>query len=237
MAGQGIHGHQVAIWPSLRTHAVYTYVDALEWILRQEGSQHLIHYLDDFLLLGPPHSPACKQGLAARHALHLPRLVVPLAADKIEGPTTCLTFLGIELDSSSMEAQLPQDKLRRLSTELATWQGRKACKRHELEHLLGLLHFACTVVVHGRPFMRSLTNLVKIPSKPFHHLRLNQEARSDLAWWGHFVEHWNGVSLLNCPRHLRHLPMFSLMPPVVLAVGPSGATSGYKGYGHQSESA
>ena len=104
--------------------------------------------------------------------------------------------------ASSMEARLPQDKLRRLCTELATWQGKKACKRQELEHLLGLLHFACTVVAHGRTFLRRLTNLLKIPSKPFHHLRLNQEARSDLAWWRHFAEHWKGVSLLQLSRAL-----------------------------------
>ena len=61
------------------------YADALEWILRQEGNQHLIHYLDDFLLLGPPHSQACQQDLAGMlSTCH--RLGVPLAADKIEGP-------------------------------------------------------------------------------------------------------------------------------------------------------
>ena len=31
---------------------------------------------------------------------------------------------------------------------------------------------------------------------------LNQEACSDLAWWRHFVEHWNGVSLLQLSQAL-----------------------------------
>ena len=126
------------------------YADALEWILQQEGCNHLIPYLDDSLLLGPPHSPTCQQGL--EHMLATcHRLGVPLASDKIEGPTTRLSFLGIELDSDAMEARLPQDKLHRLSSEITAWQDKKACRHGELEHLLGLLHFTCTAVAHGRP--------------------------------------------------------------------------------------
>jgi len=30
--------------------------DAVEWILRSEGVNFVIHYLDDFLLVGPPNS-------------------------------------------------------------------------------------------------------------------------------------------------------------------------------------
>ena len=36
-------------------------------------------------------------------------LGVPLALEKIEGPTHCLTFLGITLDTQSMQAHLPED--------------------------------------------------------------------------------------------------------------------------------
>ena len=35
-------------------------VDALQWITEQEDvSQPVMHYLDDFLFVGPPHSPVC----------------------------------------------------------------------------------------------------------------------------------------------------------------------------------
>ena len=34
--------------------------DALQWVLESKGVSHILHYLDDFLLLGPPASPACK---------------------------------------------------------------------------------------------------------------------------------------------------------------------------------
>lgn len=40
-----------------------------------------------------------------------------------------------------------------------------------------------------------------------HHIYLNAEARSDIAWWITFVEPWNRVSLM-LPRevaNLRHM--------------------------------
>ena len=37
--------------------------DALAWILHSRGVRHQLHYLDDFLLLGPPESLECAQSL------------------------------------------------------------------------------------------------------------------------------------------------------------------------------
>ena len=48
------------------------YADALEWILQQEGRNHLIHYLDDFLLLPPPPTSLAHMSTGPRaHARHL----------------------------------------------------------------------------------------------------------------------------------------------------------------------
>ena len=38
--------------------------DAVEWILRQEGIEVVLHYLDDFLLVGAPNSPECERALS-----------------------------------------------------------------------------------------------------------------------------------------------------------------------------
>ena len=39
------------------------YADALEWIIRASGVCHILHHLDDFLVLGPPHSGVCMAAL------------------------------------------------------------------------------------------------------------------------------------------------------------------------------
>ena len=38
------------------------YADALEWIIQASGVHHILHYLDDFLVLGPPRSGVCMTG-------------------------------------------------------------------------------------------------------------------------------------------------------------------------------
>ena len=42
------------------------------------------------------------------------RLGLPLAVEKVKGPTTFLSFLGITIDTVKMEAHLPNDKLDRI---------------------------------------------------------------------------------------------------------------------------
>ena len=84
-------------------------VEALEWILSQRGVQGVLHYLDDFLLLGAPDSLECTHGLATTIAI-CEELGVPLAEENIEGPVTSLTFLGICLCSNPLQVPLPQEK-------------------------------------------------------------------------------------------------------------------------------
>ena len=98
--------------------------DLLSWIILKRGASFLLHYLDDFLTIGPPNSDICKTNLNIITRT-CEELGVPLAFEKIEGPATSLPFLGIILDSSKMEARLPLDKLMRIRNELTSWQGKK----------------------------------------------------------------------------------------------------------------
>ena len=82
------------------------------------------------------------------------RLGVPVAAHKRVGPATCLTCLGIEIDTVAFQLRLPQDKLLRLWDLLTEWGDSKVCERRELESLIGTLNHACKVVRPGRSFLR-----------------------------------------------------------------------------------
>ena len=57
--------------------------DLLEWIFRRGGVDHVDHYLDDFILLGPAHSGKCRKALDAVLE-SCERLGVPLAVEKLE---------------------------------------------------------------------------------------------------------------------------------------------------------
>ena len=168
--------------------------DALEWILRRRGVDHVAHYLDDFIILGAPHSSQCA------HSLRIvvdtcAELGVPLALDKCEGPSTCLTFLGIELDTKTRTLRLPRDKLARILDTLETCQEKKVCRRKELESLVGLLHHACKIVRPGRSFLRRMIALLSTANDR-HVIRLNRAFRADLAWWHMLAANWNGTGLI-----------------------------------------
>ena len=58
--------------------------DLLAWIIEQYGVQPLLHYLDDFLTMGPPHSLTCQQNLDTIKEIS-DILGAPLALEKVEG--------------------------------------------------------------------------------------------------------------------------------------------------------
>ena len=52
---------------------IFAVADGLEWCTAKEGVQFIFHYMDNFVVLGPPGSAA--------------ELGIPLAIDKQDGPT------------------------------------------------------------------------------------------------------------------------------------------------------
>eukprot|EP00731_Ephydatia_muelleri_P033273 Em0027g21a len=167
--------------------------DSLEWICRSRGVSHIMHYLDDFLVLGAPYAPECANNLAVLRAV-FDELGVPLAEHKTAGPTATLVFLGVSVDSVSLMLRLPEDKLSELRGIIQTWLGRKVTTVRELQSLVGKLENACKVVRPGRSFLRRMIELlggVKAKRRP---IRLNASFRSDLLWWHCFLASWNGVA-------------------------------------------
>ena len=80
--------------------------DAIHWILKNNYEvHHLLHYLDDFLTAGSADSNACNHNLTAMKSL-CQAIRASIKNEKVEGPTTRLTFLGIVLDTVSTEASI-----------------------------------------------------------------------------------------------------------------------------------
>ena len=189
------------------------YADGLEWILRSRGITSMLHYLDDFLVLGAPRSDDCGRALEVVKS-SCDELGVPLAEDKVVGPVPVIQFLGFILDSEKMEVRLPEDKLTSLLLLLREWQSKKSCRRKELEHLLGKLNHACTVVPQGRIFLRRMYDLLSVAKKQHFFIRLNQGFRSDLVWWSVFLAKMNRISMWVLAN--------SLQPSVVFSSDASG---------------
>ena len=124
---------------------------AMEWIAQTKlGIKHIIHLLDDFLIIAQSRS-LCQDQL--RLFLDLcSYLGIPIAPEKTCSPATTLSFTGIELDSVSFEARLPLDKIDKCLSVISDFLTRKKVTLKELQSLTGLLNFACSVVVPGRAF-------------------------------------------------------------------------------------
>ena len=133
--------------------------------MRKKGVRNVRHYLDDYVTFSPPASPECAQALKLIQQT-CSELGVPLATEKLEGPPTCLTFLGIEIDSAAGVMGLPQDKLERVQHTLASWTHWKSSTRRDLESLVGTLLHACRVVRPGRSFLRRMIDLLRVPRRP-----------------------------------------------------------------------
>ena len=171
----------------------------LEWILPNKyGIQDIIHYLDDYFTVGPPVSDKCSRALATTKATST-RLRVPLAPEKSVGPTTCIIFLGIELDSIELCARLPSDKLIELRGLITTWFGKRSCTRRELESLVGKLQHASAVVRPGRMLLRRLFDALRTTRLHHHYYRLSPECKLDIAWWNELLTDWNGASFFKRP--------------------------------------
>ena len=85
-----------------------------------------MHYLDDYFTVGPANSSACAHNV--KTILHVAFQVgIPLAPNKLEGPTTRLVFLGILINTNCMETSLPDDKLHELISELQSWSTYNEC--------------------------------------------------------------------------------------------------------------
>lgn len=169
--------------------------DALAYMIRQKGVDWLEHYLDDYVLVGPPKSNKCKEDLVTSLQT-CDEGGYPVANEKTGLPATLMTLLGIEFDSVNQVLRLPQDKLKKLKKLVASWRKRKCCKKRELQSLAGHLSHACKVVRPGRRFLRGLFGFLSGFQRQDHMLRLNAALRADLEWWHVFLSPWNGVSMM-----------------------------------------
>lgn len=176
---------------------VFTAVaDALQWIMVRQGVRNVAHYLDDFITMGPPNCSECQRNLDGIITA-CERMGTPLEVDKCVGPSTTITFLGLELDSIKMEIRLPAAKLHHLRALLREWEGKRAGKKRDLLSLIGYLHHASKAVRQGRSFLRRLINLSMAVKPMDGYIRLNVSARSDIRWWSLYATHWNGFSMMS----------------------------------------
>ena len=118
-----------------------TFASTIKYILKNNYNiEHIIPYLDDYFIVGPPELPACRKAVNTMLTV-CKDLGVSVAMEKLEGPATNIIFLGITINTTSMTFSLPPEKLAELVEELERCPGQKKCTKRQLLSLIGRLSF------------------------------------------------------------------------------------------------
>ncbi|XP_041432165.1 uncharacterized protein LOC121397936 [Xenopus laevis] len=166
----------------------------LQWVVQWEtGSKGVIHYLDDFLFVGPAGSSSFGI-LLSTFTWFARKFAIPLALEKTIPPTTTLEFLGIQIDTVNREFRLPEEKVAKLRSILNSTLKSKKVKLKHIQSLIGHLNFATRVIPIGRVFNRRLIALTSGLDNPNWHIRIPQVVKDDLIVWQEFLENFNGIT-------------------------------------------
>lgn len=154
----------------------------------------IVAYLDDFFICEATKQ-RCLEALNTLIEL-LRQLGFMINWSKVVDPSTRLTFLGIEIDSISMQLKLPESKLSALKNDLALFSTRKRASKKQMQSLAGKLNWAAAVVHGGRVFLRRIIDAITQIKSQWHKTILSSEVKRDLKWWQDFLDFFNGKSLI-----------------------------------------
>ena len=164
----------------------------LEWELKKRSkSDNVVHYLDDFLVAGEKETDDCVKLMDCYKNL-CDELGVPLAIEKTIGPTSCITYLGLEIDTNDMLVRIPSEKIEKLRSALISLINKNKTTLKELQSLTGLMNFCTRAIPSSRAFSRRFYDAMSGLKKHVHKRRVNNEMKEDIRVWLTFLEFFNG---------------------------------------------
>ena len=169
-------------------------------MLRELGVR-LVIYIDDILIMAETREQARDHTLGLIYLLeNLGFIIHPVKS--LTNPTQEIEFLGMQVDSRSMELRVPGQKLKQIRLEAAKMAERLAPPTaRELSRLLGKLNSLTQAIPPGPLFCRMLQRdlaaaleesdqVYEVPCP------LSEAAREELTWWKEQLTRWNGKSLV-----------------------------------------
>ena len=160
-------------------------------ILTMKGL-NVVNYLDDFIAVSDNRDEC----VAAQNEIVglLRYLGFNVSFGKLVHPSTCVTYLGIEIDSEKMELRLPPGKLAKIKCLVSNALSQKRISKKELESLGGSLSHCSHVVKGGRVFCKGVYSLYRsmiAQGKRF--INIPDWVKADLRWWDRLCSYFNGI--------------------------------------------
>jgi hypothetical protein len=167
-------------------------------VLRRLGVRILI-YLDDILILNQNKMGLMKDTHSLIFLLHNLGLVINWEKS-ILSPTQDIEYLGMKIDSNSMQLLLPQTKIDDIKLKCKQMLSENQTTVHKLTKLIGTLtstiqaiqpgplHYRGMQMLRTTQLLRSQTYAAKIS--------LNPQCKTELRWWLLHMETWNGRAII-----------------------------------------
>lgn len=158
----------------------------------RKGHKLITAYQDDFLVQGSTYEECLSAWLALINLLL--KLGFDINYGKLVAPTTDIIFLGVNINSETMQLSLPLGKLTDIQQIVSEFMGRQRATKKQLQSLAGKLNHAARVVRGGRTFLRRILNCINKLQRPFHKAKLTGAIQKDIEWWHSFLQQFNGVA-------------------------------------------
>ena len=166
------------------------FASAIQWIASTKLNIPNVNYLDDFMFGSMAKSIGTKD--LSKFLGMCQDIGIPIAQKKTFYPDTTMTFLGLEIDTINNQVRLPADKLNRCIEEIQELVKSKSTRLRKLQSIIGLLNFACQVILPGRAFLRRLIDLTIGKEAPHHWIKISSVTEDLLVWLNFLAEH-NGI--------------------------------------------
>ena len=164
--------------------------DAIRFIMKQHNHNALLNYIDDLIYIGLPSTiHDSYQFLLSL----LQDLGLEVSDSKLVPPSTCVTCLGIQVDTIQKTLSIPDEKLQEIKNTCKTWTHKNVVTKQQLQSLLGSLLYISKCIKPARIFLNRMLQLLRShhDSKKF---VLNSEFFRDLSWFNTFLNQYNGVT-------------------------------------------
>ena len=160
--------------------------------MARRGFDCIVNYLDDFIVVAPDFETC--QSIQMELISLSGSLGFIVSWKKCSSPSTFCRYLGIDIDSTTMQLSLPDDKMIKLHEEMSFFCNRTRAKKRQLQRLCGVLSHCSKVIKGARTFSRRVIDLLKGLGDGNPRVRLTDGFLIDLQWWRDFASIFNGVS-------------------------------------------
>lgn len=149
-------------------------------------------YLDDICLIGSDYQ-ACYRNLnITRRLLNSLGFIINNEKSSFIPSQTC-KFLGFIIDTKHFHVSLPQEKIKRIKSEIIKLSTLKRCKIRTFASFVGLLVSACPAVEYGWLYTKSFERCKYLNLKNTNNfeafMNIPTSLKCDLEWWDRTIDH------------------------------------------------